>query len=322
MGKTRYPKGSKNGKWTPKELDHILTGWEGEKLAESPGLVGSVRIVSDGSATIDFRYSMKWKGKSAWYYCGSYPNISISEIRDRRDAAKKSLKEGVDPRVKSAAVRIQKREEAQAVLDREALRVANALTVKDMFDDWLELKGVSRKDANKSIRQAFEKHIFPFIGNIEVRLLADRDLTKIYQKLVSDGKATTAFELSKDVKQMLKWAEKRKPYRQLMIEGNPADLVDIWNILPSGFTKIRERVLPIEQLVVLRKRFIELEENYRNAAKKYGTVRPIKKEVEIALWLNLGCLTRIGETLKAEWRHISFDNRTWFIPKENTKKER
>jgi len=92
-------------------------------------------------------------------------------------------------------------------LAREASRIADAKTVRDMFNDWLELKGISRKDGNKSIRQTFEKYILSEIGEVEVRLLEHRSLTKIYQKIVADGKSATAFELHKDVKQMLKWAE-------------------------------------------------------------------------------------------------------------------
>jgi len=33
----------------------------------------------------------------------------------------------------------------------------------------------------------------------------------------------------------------------------------------------------------------------------------------------LSTLCRIGELLKAEWKHVNFKDRTWFIPSENTK---
>jgi len=79
-------------------------------------------------------------------------------------------------------------------------------------------------------------------------------------------------------------------------------------------------VLSIDEIKAIDKRFNELEKTYSEASRKYGTERPIKKEVQLAMWLSLSCLTRIGETLMAEWQHIDYKARTWFIPKENTKK--
>ena len=310
----------KKSTWSHYELDSNIDDWVGDRLSESPGLVGVVRKNASGSISVDFKYGMKWNGKGTTFYCGSYPSMSMSEIRDVRNEAKKLLKKGVDPRVEKVAARIEMQEEAQAALEREATRNANSLTVKDMFDEWLALKGISRINDNKSIRQVFKKYIHNSIGSVEVRLLEERHLTKIYQKIVSDGKNTTAYELSKDVKQMLAWAEKRKPWRQLMSDGNPANLVDIWKILPTNFTKVRERVLSVDELLKIKSKFLDLERNYKEAPSKYGVERPLKKEAQIALWITLGCLTRIGETLKAEWKHVDFEARTWFIPKENTKK--
>ena len=39
-------------------------------------------------------------------------------------------------------------------------------------------------------------------------------------------------------------------------------------------------------------------------------------------WLCLSTLCRIGELLLSEWKHVNFENRTWFIPASNTKGER
>jgi integrase len=158
------------------------------------------------------------------------------------------------------------------------------------------------------------------IGSVEIRKLDEHHLSKIYKKIVADGKSTTAFELSKEVKQMLTWAEKRKPWRSLMAEGNPADLVEISKILPYDFTKIRDRILSDEELKRLRVALDKTTSNYAEAKGKYGVERPLKKEVQHAMWLCLSTLCRIGELLMAEWGHVDFDKRTWFIPAANTKK--
>jgi integrase len=54
---------------------------------------------------------------------------------------------------------------------------------------------------------------------------------------------------------------------------------------------------------------------------KCGIERILKKEPQIALWLSLGTLCRIGELLKTEWKHVNFEQRTSFIPAATTKGE-
>ena len=121
---------------------------------------------------------------------------------------------------------------------------------------------------------------------------------------------------------MLRWAEKRKPWRALLIDGNPSELVEIGKLVPADYTKERTRQLSIEEIRKLRAIFDESELAYSEASKKYGTERPLKKEVQIALWLCLSTLCRIGELLLSEWKHVNFENRTWLIPASNTKGER
>ena len=121
---------------------------------------------------------------------------------------------------------------------------------------------------------------------------------------------------------MISWAEMRQPWRKLLIEGNPAALIEIAKLLPKDFTKVRERRLTIEEIKKLKAVFDGTESRYAQAenGKKYGIERAIKKEVQIAMWLCLSTLCRIGELLMTEWAHVDFEKRTWFIPKANTKR--
>ncbi|MGV8933631.1 MAG: site-specific integrase [Gallionellaceae bacterium] len=121
---------------------------------------------------------------------------------------------------------------------------------------------------------------------------------------------------------MLRWAEKRKPWRALLIDGNPTELVDIKQLVPNDYTKERKRQLSIEEIIKLKTIFDATTQNYADASQKHGTERPLKKEAQIALWLCLGTLCRIGELLVTEWKHVNFEQRTWFIPAANTKGER
>ena len=211
----------------------------------------------------------------------------------------------------------QRKEKADAVL----VKAAEALTFNDLYDVWLR-DGVSRSDENKYIKQSFSKHATPVLGNVEIRTLSEHHLRDLYRKIIDSGKIATAVELSKDIGQMLRWAEKRKPWRALLIDGNPSELVEINKLVPTNYTKERTRLLSADEIKKLNSIFENTAKTYQVAKEKYGTERPLKKEVQLAMWICLGTLCRIGELLMTEWKHVDFEKRTWLIPAANTKGER
>jgi integrase len=307
-----------NGKWTVKELGAIPPDWKGDTLSDGDGLSGDVRVSAKGEVKVSFRYAFKWEGKVRWFYCGIFPATPLSVIRERRKNASELVTKGINPRDDKITQKILSNEKQQEIKAREAKRQADNLTIKDMMSAWLEL-GVQRKDGNKAIIQSFNKHLLPSIGDVEVRNLNEHQLINIYKTIIKQGKNATALELSKDVNQMIKWSEKRNPWRRLLIEGNPASLVEINKLLPDNFTKVRERVLSIDEIKKLHHIFIQTTQTYNQSSNKYATERPLKKEVQIAMWLILSTLCRIGELLMTEWQHVDFNNRIWMIPAENTK---
>lgn len=315
---TRYPKSGKGSKWTVKELNAVKPEWKGDTLSDSEGLSGEIRF--NGSVSIHFRYAFKWADKLAWHYCGAYPTNDMTAIREERNKARDLVKAGIDPRANKKVVKI----EAQAAID-EIIRAdeqkrTEAFTFNDLFKIWVK-DGVNRSDGNKYITQSFVKHAIPVLGNIEIRHLTENHLREIYRAIIATGKTPTAVELSKDIGQMLRWAEKRKPWRALLIDGNPAELVDIKQLVPKDYTKERKRLLSTEEIVKLQKIFETTAQDYADAPQKYGAERPLKKESQLALWLCLGTICRIGELLMTEWKHVNFEERTWFIPAANTKGE-
>jgi integrase len=315
---TRYPRGKKGSKWTVKELDAVKEEWKGDILNDSGGLSGEVRVNS-GRVSIVFRYAFKWQGKVAWHYCGTYPTVDMAIIRAERDKARNLVKSGVDPRAHKVALKIEAQAAIQEVIRAEEQKRTETLTFNELYAVWIK-DGVNRSDGNKYIRQSFGKHSIPVLGNIELRHLTENHLRDVYRRIISAGKTATAVELSKDIGQMLRWAEKRKPWRTLLIDGNPAELVDIKQLVPRGYTKERKRVLGIEEIIKLKAICDGTEQDNANASQNV-VQHPLKKESQIALWLCLGTLCRIGELLKSEWKHVDFEQQTWSIPAANTKGE-
>ena len=318
---TRYPKAGKGNKWTIKELAAARPEWKGDTLSDTDGLSGDVRVASNDNVSIAFRYGFKWQGKKAWHYCGTYPTRDMAAIREERDKARDLVKAGIDPRANKVAARIEAQADVDAIINADEQKRTEALTFNDLYTTWIK-DGVNRSDGNKYITQSLGKHAIPVLGNIEVRHLTENHLRDVYRAIIAAGKTATAVELSKDIGQMLRWAEKRKPWRALLIDGNPAELVVIKQLVPNDYTKERKRQLSIEEIIKLQTIFATTSQNYADAPKKTGTERPLKKEAQIALWLCLGAICRIGELLMTEWKHVNFEQQTWFIPAANTKGER
>ena len=324
---TRYPKDGKGSKWTVKELDAITKDWKGDTINDSGGLIGEVRTGASDVVSIAFKYGFKLHGKKVWHYCGLYPKDAISTIREVRDSARANRKIGVDPRVKKIADKIVEKnyvesiiaEDKQKIIDAETERAKN-LSFQDLYDSWIK-DGVARSDKNKYIIQSFSKHALPFIGLKPLKDLTEHDLRALYRQIIAAGTVATAVELSKDIGQMLRWAEKRKPWRALLIDGNPSELVEIKKLLPKGYTKERKRMLSIDELKKLKSIFDATEQCYSEAPNKNKIVRPLIKESQLALWITLSTVCRIGELLMTEWKHVDFDKRTWFIPEANVKGE-
>lgn len=315
---TRYPKSGKGSKWTVKELDAVKEEWKGDTLSDSDGLSGEVRF--SNSVSIHFKYAFKWNRKVAWFYCGAYPANDMTEIREERNKARDLVKSGIDPRASKKASKIEAQLAIEQVILNDENKRAQGLTFNDLYNAWLK-DGVSRRDGNKYIIQSFGKHAIPILGKVELRHLSENHLRNLYRSIISDNKIATAVELSKDIGQMLRWAGKRKPWRALFIDGNPSDLVEIKKLIPKGYTKERTRYLSIDEIIKLKEIFDTTTHDYINSDNKSKTERPLKKEVQLAMWICLSTVCRIGELLMTEWRHIDFETRTWFIPKENVKGE-
>jgi len=120
----------------------------------------------------------------------------------------------------------------------------------------------------------------------------------------------------------MRWAEERQPWRGLLIDGNPAKLVDVKKLLPHDYTEERDRVLLTEEIRELRDRFESMQREYAESESKYSVERPLTVSAQCAVWLCLSTLCRIGELLMTEWRHVDLDSGEWFIPAENTKSHR
>ncbi|HOM13246.1 MAG TPA: tyrosine-type recombinase/integrase [Rubrivivax sp.] len=317
---TRHPKSGRGRRWTVVELKAIGPAWRGDSLADGDGLSGTVRTSDSEAVTIHWRYAYKRAGHVAWHYCGTWPLVSLETIRSARDAARDAIKRGADPNEKRQADRIEERERVRATIAADQQRRAEDGTLEELAREWFN-SGVLRKDGNADLHRAFAKDVFPRIGAKPVRRITEQDLRDVLIAIVERGANRVSVRLWRDLRQMFAWAEKRQPWRRMLIDGNPAQLVRIETIVRVDYdmSNVRERTLDANEIRELRDIFIRMDADYESAEDKRRAMRPLQNESRLALWISLGTLCRIGELLMAQWKHLDLKAGTWFIPKENAK---
>jgi integrase len=306
-------------KLTVKLLDSLAAKDDGSIIREDGGLVAKVRAGVRG-VTVQFRYEYKQGGVKRDHSLGSWPKKTLAQIRSERDEVKTIVAKGIVPSAARKAARIEAQAAVAATIEEEERRTAENKTVSDLFEEWVR-DGVSREDGNAELRRSFSKDVLPVIGHKPLRSLCDKDLLTILRSIKARGLNRTVVIRSNDIGQMLRWAEKRKPWRSLMIDGNPADLLDVNTLLDRDYEEERSRVLSLEEIRELRNTFARLKHDYQAlpAGKRYSGIRPVNIRVQCALWICLSTLCRIGELLKSKWEHVDLEKGTWFIPAAATK---
>ncbi|MBV7546321.1 tyrosine-type recombinase/integrase [Pseudomonas sp. PDM26] len=305
-----------------KQLEALTADDGGLTLREDGGIVGRVRVGQRG-ITVLFRYEFKLNGVKRDQALGSWPKKSLANIRAERDRLRVTVGEGINPTAAKKAARIEKQAAIEATIAGAERQAAENLTVTDLFVEWLK-DGVARQDDNAELTRSFTKDVLPSIGKKPLRALTEKDILAMLRAVRERGVNRHVVRLFADLNQMLAWGEKRKPWRGLMIDGNPANLVEVKKLLDHDYQEERDRILTVDEIRELRDIFERMERDYAALppGQKYSGVRPLERKAQLALWICLGTLCRIGELLKAEWRHIDLSKGTWFLPAMNTKGHR
>lgn len=302
-----------------KQLEALTPADDGKTLREEGGLTAKVRAGVRGVTAL-FRFEFKMGGAKRDHRLGSWPKKSLAQIRVERDAVKASVHKGIDPATARKASKIEAQAAVAATIAEAERQAAENKTFADLFEAWLR-DGVSRQDGNAELRRSFSKDVLPGIGDKPLRTLTEKDLLTLLRSIKARGLNRTVVIRSKDISQMLRWAEKRKPWRTLMVDGNPADLIDVNKLLDHDYQEQRDRLLSSGEIRELHQIFSRLAQDYNAipAGQKYSGIRPVNSRVQCAVWICLSTLCRIGELLKSEWRHVDLVRGTWFVPAEATK---
>lgn len=241
--------------------------------------------------------------------------MSLADALAENQRIQSLARAGVDFQVQAAEIISQARAEAERRRVATEKELADLLPFSAMFEAWLEPGGVRRKDGNDELRRSFAKDVSPAIGDKPIREIMWSDLDTLLRVIVSRGRNRMAVRVYRDLVQLFGWAEKRQPWRALLIEQNPAALLNIKKIVAADYDidDERDRVLSPAEICELRDIFAR-----EGPAGRTGA-RGLQPMSQVALWLCLSTMCRIGELLQARWEHVDLAAGIWHIPKANTK---
>lgn len=279
-------------KLTDKHLRALKPTDSEQLVGDGGGLWVRVLPAAKGGA-VNFYFRFQVDGKERRYNCGSYPETTLAQARERRNAAKRLVKSGVDPVFKDETDR-NARTAAQAAERMEK-------SVAGLFDDWKEIYlSAHRKDRGREVEAIIKHDVIPVIGLLTARQVRLPHIVEVIDHIVKRGarrKANVVLSL----------------LRQMFRHGLARGIVDTDPTLAMSKKQAGGKETPVE-------RNLSTEEIAELATKLPSS--GLHRRIQASIWLLLATGTRIGELLKAKWDDIDCSGKVWAIPASNSKNGR
>jgi integrase len=224
-----------------------------------------------------WRLKYRFEGKEKRLSLGVYPDVGLKEARERRDAARKLVADGVDPsenRKAQKAAKENREENSFEVVTREWFAKYSST--------WVDYHG-------DRILKRFERDIFPWIGARPVSEITAPELLAVIRRIESRGAVETSHRALSNCGQVFRYA-----IATGRAERDPSgDLKGA--IPPAKGGHMAATTDPKRVAEILRAM-----ESYE------GTLI-----VKCALRLAPLVFVRPGELRKAEWSHVDLDAAEW-----------
>lgn len=284
---------------TVKELEAMTAADAGRRIQDGGSMFGTVRITRQQKAplSVDFEWRYKFQGRSRQIRIGSWPKISLKAIRDIRDQLAAEVKSGTDPIERKAMARLkQEADELEAMhAQRDRLQTLAEkqarLTVLELFALWKSIALKHRKDQGTEAKRAFERDVFPLIGNMAAADVNKAHIQNIIDTMMSRDVVRMTKRVLSDLRQMFSFAMDRD-----LVELDPTARIRKSKIGPDTE---RDRVLSERELITLFERLPS---------------SGLTQTSQSAVLIQLSTLSRIGEVLSARWEDVDFQSRRWTLP--------
>ncbi|HIE5329756.1 TPA: tyrosine-type recombinase/integrase [Proteus mirabilis] len=245
------------------------------KLTDGDGMHLMVHINGSKYWRLQYRFG----GKQKMLALGVYPDISLAEAREKRDAARKLIANGFDPSEKRKEVKEEQQKEFN--------------TFEKVARDWHATNKKWSEGHSHRVLKSLEDNIFTAIGKRNIAELKTRDLLEPIKDVEMSGRLEVAARLQQRVTAIMRYA-----VQSGLIDYNPAQ--DMAGAVATG-KRVHRAALELKRLP----EFLQRIDDYKG--------RPLTK---LAVKLTLLVFIRSSELRFARWDEIDFENAMWTIPAE------
>lgn len=267
---------------TDTEIKNAKAGPKPAKMFDGRGLYLFVRPAGGKW----WRLKYIFNGKEKLLSLGIYPDVTLKAARDKREAARKLLADGIDPG-----------ENRKAVKAARAGQAANSFEV--VAREWFEMKKPEWVESHASkIIARLENDVFPWLGSRPIVELTAVEILATLKRISERGAKDTAKRAQQDCGQVFRYA-----IQTGRTNSNP--IPDLRGALPnpkSGHFAALTEPMKVGELL-------------RAVDGFQGTF-----VVKSALLLSPFVFVRPGELRQARWKDIDLDKAEWKLPASKVKK--
>jgi len=155
---------------------------------------GGLYLVIEPSGSKLWRMKYRFNGKEKLLSFGKYPDVSLKEVRERAQEARKLLSNGQDPgEVKKA--------------QKAAVRAANENTFEAVAREWFEAwrKGATADHAKAKIAR-LERDAFPRLGAMPVAEITTPVVLGLLRRIEARGHGEVALRVKVAISQIMRFA--------------------------------------------------------------------------------------------------------------------
>ena len=243
------------------------------KLTDSQGLY--LTVSGSGAKLWYFRYRLA--GKESRLAFGPYPQTTLAEAREKRDAARKLLASGISPSQLHKA---------------RNTAVDESRTFRHTAIAWhtSNLKLWSEAHAGKMLT-CLKRYVFPVIGAMDIAEIETRHLAQLVKAIDDKGVHDVAGRVRQNLTKIMRYG-----VQQGVIKYNPA--YDLEGVVTPVVTR-HHPALPLNRLPEL----LEKMDDYKG-----------RELIRLALELSLHVFLRSSELRLARWDEFNLKAHIWTVP--------
>ena len=273
---------------TVKECDNATTDAGPRKMFDGGGLYLLVR--PNGTKLWQLAYRHLGKPKTASF--GEYASdtrkgVTLAKAREKRDDAKKQIRDGIDP--------------VQTKRD-ERTEKAGRKTFKEVTTEWLTLIGKKERSAKTKDRdERLTNYMIGAFGDRPIDEVSPRDLTQLLDRFERQGSHETRMRTQAMAIRIMGFARGKQ-----WVKENPFADVNFNDSYTAPTTQPRPAITEEAP-------FGELLRNISAYSGRNGNL------VGVAVQLLAMTFVRPGTVAAAKWNHFDLDAAMWTIPADELK---